>query len=107
MNKLLTGLGAAALAASALAAPAAAQDEQTSVGVRIADLDLSNPSAAARLDLRLRNAAREVCGEADARDLRFAEQTAACQKAAIARAKSAVALAMRGGGGHIAALRTE
>jgi UrcA family protein len=94
MFKTLTVLGAAALAAAALATPAAAQ-EQTSVIVRVGDLDLSKPSDAARLDMRLRAAAREVCGDADPRDLGLSALTQNCQIEAVTRAKAEVTLAMR------------
>lgn len=106
MIKTLTLAGAAALAASALATPAAAQLEQGSVLVRVADLDMANPADAARLDLRLRNAAREVCGDADPRNLSLAAQTSGCQTEAIARARAEVTLAMRSGGTRVVALRT-
>jgi UrcA family protein len=106
MIKTLTLLGAAALAASALAGPAAAQAEPSSVLVRVSDLDLSRPADAARLDLRLRNAAREVCGDADARNLSLSAQTSGCQAEAIARARAEVTLAMRHGGARVVAVRT-
>lgn len=106
MIKTLSLAGAAALAAAAPATPAAAQTEQSSVVVRVADLDVSNPADAARLDLRLRNAAREVCGDADPRNLSLSAQASGCQTEAIARARAEVTLAMRSGGTRVIALRT-
>ena len=106
MLKILTAIGAAALAASALAAPAAAAaaDEPTTVAVKFADLDLSKPADAKRLLMRLRIAAREVCGTADPRDARIAELVEICQAQAMARAE--VQLANLSGGSRTLALGT-
>lgn len=107
MFKILTALGAAALAASALTSPAAAAPAgETSVAVSYAGLDLANPADAARFDQRLRVAARDVCGDATALDLRMSAKVGTCQTEAIARAKSDVQVAMRTGGSRVVALRT-
>ena len=107
MIKTITALGAAALAAFAFAAPAAASPAgEESVAVSYAGLDLSKPADAALLDVRLRAAAREVCGTADARNLSLSAQADACQKEAIARARADVQVAMRTGSGRVVALRT-
>src|SRR5947199_403534 len=58
MFKTLILAGAAAIAAAAPATPAAAQTEQSSVVVPVGDLDLSKPSDAARLSLRLPSSRR-------------------------------------------------
>jgi UrcA family protein len=105
MIKTITALGAAALAAFAFTAPAAAQTE-TSVAVSYAGLDLSNPADAARFDMRLRAAAGEVCGTADARNLSLSAAVDSCRKEAIARAKADVQVALRSGGSRVVALRT-
>jgi UrcA family protein len=107
MFKTITALGAAALAAFTLAAPAAASPVgEDNVVVGIAGLDLARPSDAARLDMRLRRAAEEVCGTADGRDLRLSGAVAACRTEAIARARADVEIAMRSGGSRVVALRT-
>jgi UrcA family protein len=107
MLKILTALGAAALAASALSAPAvAAPAAEAEVAVSYAGLDLSRPSDAARLDQRLRAAARQICGEAPILDLRFSAKVDACRADALARAKADVQVAMRSGGSRVVALRT-
>jgi UrcA family protein len=105
MIKIPTALGAVALAASALPVAAAPVD-QGRIAVSYAGLDLSNPADAARLALRLRSAAREVCGSADPRDLRLAAGVDGCQHEAIARARADVELAMRAGGIRVVAVRT-
>lgn len=106
MIKILTALGAAALAASALSTPAAAQVDETSVVVSYAGLDLANPADAARLERRLRIAATAVCGEAPLLDLTQTAHVRACKADAIARAKSDLQLALRAGGNRTLALRT-
>lgn len=107
MIKTITALGAAALAAFAFTAPAAAAPaDQESVVVSYAGLDLSKPADAARFDMRLRAAAREVCGSADGRDLPLSAAVDACRKEAIARARADVQIAMGSGGSRVVALRT-
>lgn len=59
-----TGLAAAMLATSMTAVPAIAGEagEVATAEVRYADLDLSTERGQNRLHLRMRSAAREVCG---------------------------------------------
>jgi UrcA family protein len=102
----LLGATAATAAAFAFATPASAQNEDRAA-VSIAGLDLSNPADAARLDHRLRAAARAVCGPDQGNDLRIHRQTMACEKSAMARARSDVQVALRGTGGTPVALTTD
>jgi UrcA family protein len=106
MLKILTALGAAALAASALSTPAAAAPDDTKVVVSYAGLDLSNARDAAQLDRRLHAAAREICGEAATLDLRLSFEFRACQADVLARARTDLRVAMRSGAGRTVALRT-
>jgi UrcA family protein len=63
MLKPLAGaLALALLAAPALAAAPTTPADVATAAVRISDLDLSNPSDAARLDKRVKVAAMSVCG---------------------------------------------
>src|SRR5688572_11742918 len=76
-----------AMVAGFLPVPALASTVETrSLDVSYADLDLSNPDGAVKLDRRVKAAANAVCGRADARDLRLARSVAACRKDALARA---------------------
>jgi UrcA family protein len=100
--RIVSALGALAATAAtvAFATPAAAQaEEERSVTVSIAGLDLSNPTDAVRLDRRLRAAAQIVCGPDERMDVRSHHEAMACQKSALARANADVQLALRGGGG--------
>jgi UrcA family protein len=108
MLKILTALGAAALAASALSTPAAAgpADDGTRVAVSYAGLDLSRPADAARFDRRIRAAARTVCSDAPMLDLGVAARVQACEDSAIARARADLRVALRASGERVLALRT-
>lgn len=107
MLKILTALGAAALAASALSTPAAAAPEDNvSVVVSYAGLDPAKPADAARLDRRLRAAAHAICREASVPDLDLARQTAECEAGVLGRGKSELQLAMQSGRSRTLALRT-
>ena len=71
------------------AAPALAQ-EPAAVNVslvRTADLDLGSNAGQRKLDLRLANAAREVCGTASDSDLRGKNDVRQCRDETIAKAK--------------------
>jgi UrcA family protein len=107
MIKILTALGAAALAASALCTPAAASPvDQTKVVVSYKGLDLANPADAARLERRLREAARAVCSDAPILDLSLAGEIEACRAEVMSRARADMQVAIRSGGGRVLALRT-
>jgi UrcA family protein len=108
-NRTLSALAAVALTGATLAAgtSASAQGIEDSVKVRYGDLDLSSTSGAARFERRLRNAAKEVCGE-ETRDLLINEAVHACQARAMANARSdlQVAIATKAGSRTVA-LRTD
>lgn len=107
-NRTLSALAAVALsgAAMAVSTPAAAQ-EQDSVVVRYADLDLSTPAGAERFEQRLRRASADVCGDVSI-DLEISGAVKACRARAIANAKAdlQVAMAKPAGGNRVVALRT-
>ncbi|HMC90932.1 MAG TPA: UrcA family protein [Allosphingosinicella sp.] len=108
MLKILTALGAAALAASALSTPAAASpaEDEARVVVSYAGLDLSSARDSARLDQRLRAAASQICGEAPGLDLSLSSRVNACKADALGRARTDLRVAMRSGAGRTVALRT-
>jgi len=95
-NRTLSALAAVALSGAtlAIATPAFAQSEDQ-VSVRYADLDLSSPDGAQRLDQRIRLAAVQVCGNFS-NDLRLNETVGECQARAIADAKAGAQVAFAG-----------
>jgi UrcA family protein len=56
------------------------------VQVPVGALNLANPAGAAKLDARLRAAAKQVCAPEDYRDLRAVADRAACERTALNRA---------------------
>lgn len=83
----------AALAAGALALglPALAQaDEAAAVTVQYAKSDLKTEAGARSVYSRIRVAARQVCGDADARELRRARAVNECRDAAVANAVASI-----------------
>ena len=106
--RIVSVLGAMAATAATLAfaTPAAAQTEDRSVTVSIADLNLANPSDAVRLDYRLQAAARQVCGPDQGADTKARQQMSDCQTIALRRAKAQVEVALRGGTSKTIALST-
>ena len=85
---LTAGTVLAGTASPAIAAPPAAPTRIVSY----ADLDLASPAGRARLDQRLAAAARAVCGDAFATDLRTLAQVRACRAETLANAYAAAGL---------------
>jgi UrcA family protein len=106
--RLVSSLGALAATAAtvAFATPAVAQEETRSTIVSFAGLDLTKPADAARLDRRLRIAARQVCESGERATLRVVQEVRDCETAALAHARADVQLALRGGTGSQVALTT-
>ena len=103
-NKTVSAVAAALLATGtvALSTPAfAAELDEVSVPVRVGDLDLGTAEGAARLDRRIRAAAREICGHAPAQDLVMQKVVGSCQARVVADAaaevRTVVAAASRSG----------
>ena len=72
------------------AAPALAQEpagEINVASVRIADLDLGSSAGQRKLDQRLANAARDVCGTASNVDLEGRNEVRKCRNQTLANAK--------------------
>jgi UrcA family protein len=91
------------LAAAAFAAvPALAQEAPTSVSVAYGDLNLSSPHGAAVLKARVKAAARQICGVAQAPGLTEAMAVSACRTSVLSSAEPQMNLAMnRGGSGSV------
>ena len=99
-NKTVSAVAAALLATGtvALSTPAlAAELDEDSVSVRVGDLDLGTAKGAARLDRRIRAAAREIFGHVPAQDLAMQAMVESCQArvvaGAAAEARSVIAAA--------------
>jgi len=79
---------AALLVASLSAAPGLAQDapvQSRTVAVSYADLDLRSDAGRDTFDSRIRNAIRQVCGEASSADLRGQNRVDACRSELASR----------------------
>ncbi|MGH6633595.1 UrcA family protein [Sphingopyxis sp.] len=74
-----------ALSLTVAAVPAAAQTEGATAAVNTNDLDLTHAADRARLDMRLKNAARRVC-QSGLRGLAEAARQSACVSATLANA---------------------
>jgi UrcA family protein len=54
--------------------------------VSVGELDLANPAGVARLDARIRAAAKQVCAPENYRDLRAMADRTSCERTALERA---------------------
>jgi UrcA family protein len=109
LKRTLTALAAAAVTAGAVAIafPAHAAPARDSVTISLEGLNPGDPADAARIDRRLRNAARDLCETQLIQPLRLREQAAACEKSVIADGRASVELAAaRQGGPFRLTLRT-
>lgn len=101
MYRTLSALAAAALTvgAFALTAPAQAAPVEDGVTISLEGLNPADPADADRIERRIRNAARDLCGSQAFQPVRFMQQAAACEKAALTEARTAVELAASRQGG--------
>ena len=99
-TRTVSALAALALTAGtlALSTPVHAAPIEEQVEVKTSDLDLSSAKGVARLDRRVRAAAREICGTVPVTDLNMQRQVAGCQQAVLDNARKDVALALRAAG---------
>src|SRR4051812_27365451 len=100
--RTLSAFAAAALTLTAAAAATVASAEEMdtqSVVVRVDDLNLGNQAGLARLDNRLKVAARGVC-DSGARDLKSLRLDAECRAKALAGARTEVAAIVSGRSGR-------
>ncbi len=83
----ITIFALAAIASAATITPTAAAEPVTVTSiVRTADLDLASPVGQQELDLRIAQAAREVCGTASSVDLEGKNAVRQCREQTIAQA---------------------
>jgi UrcA family protein len=92
---MLSALAALAVTAGtfALAAPAQAAPAEDVVSISLEGLDASDPADAARIDRRIRGAARNLCRAELIQRIEMRERAAACEDALTADARGAVKLA--------------
>jgi UrcA family protein len=83
LTMIAAGLGGWLLASTAFAAT---QADPPAVRVKYAELDLTKDAGVEHLYTRLRNAARQVCGRADNRNLAALADQDACMQRALDRA---------------------
>ncbi len=95
MYRTLSALAAVAvtIGAFSLTAPAEAASIEDGITVSLAGLDPADPGDADRIDRRIRNAARDLCGSQMLQPVRMMQQAAACEKAALAEGRAAAELA--------------
>ncbi len=95
MYRTLSALAAAALTIGtfALTAPVHAAPLDEGVTVSLDGLNPADPADAGRIERRIRNAARDLCGSQQLQPVRFMQQAAACEKAAVDEGRNAVQLA--------------
>lgn len=85
---LLAAVAMTCLQGAAFAGPVPMEATHRTVKVPVGELNLANPDGVARLDARLRAAAKQVCSPADYRDLRAMADRASCQRIALERANA-------------------
>lgn len=84
MRKTIAPLIAAALALGAVTAAAAQPAERLSTRVQVADLNLQSDAGAETALRRIRNAARQICGDqTGVRDLKRQAMSDACVRDAV------------------------
>jgi UrcA family protein len=101
MYRSLAALAALAMTAGTLAfaTPALAARGDEAVTVTLDGLNPADPADADRIERRIRNAARGLCESQAVQPLRLMQQAAACEKAMVAQAQTAVELAASRQGG--------
>ena len=87
MFKTIPALAALAAASALLVPTVSHAEDQTSVRVSYADLDLAKSIGQQRLQHRIAYAAERVCGWADDRDLNYTRAVGDCRHETIADAR--------------------
>ncbi len=75
--------------------------------VETADLNLASPKGRAALEIRIRTAARHVCGVGESRDMRAASNASACFDVALSNARNQMATMLKKAGQDVAALNED
>lgn len=85
---LIAAVAMTCLQGAAFAGGVPMEATHRTVEVPVGALNLANPAGVARLDARLRAAAKQVCAPQDHRDLRAIADRAACERTAMNRAQA-------------------
>jgi UrcA family protein len=80
-----------ALCAASIAVVAPASAGERTIKIKVDDLDLARPSAQAKLEMRVANAVRSVCGSRDSRQLGEQADIKRCEAEATANAEAQMA----------------
>lgn len=101
MYRTVSALAAIAITvgAFALTAPAQAAPADEGVTITLDGLNPADPADSAHIERRIRNAARDLCGSWRIQPVGLMSKAAACEKAAVAEAQTAVELAAARQGG--------
>jgi|SRR5512146_581503 UrcA family protein len=83
---LLAAVAMTCLQGAAFAGTVPMEATHRTVQVPIGELNLANPDGVAKLDARLRAAAKKVCAPEDYRDLRAVADRSSCERTALQRA---------------------
>jgi UrcA family protein len=94
MTKTIPAIAALAAAAALLVPTVSRAEDENSVRVSYADLDLAKSIGQRKLQRRIVWAAQTVCGPTDERNLSYAHAVTACRNVAIADAQPAVKAAI-------------
>ena len=96
LKRTLSAIAAAALAAGtvAIATPAVAAQAQDGITIAYGDLDLSTDAGKARLDRRVRQAARSFCGDVPLQNIGQRTAVLACHSEVAAAAEEDLRTAM-------------
>jgi UrcA family protein len=109
MYRIFSALAALAMTAGTLAltTPAQAAPADEAVTISFDGLNPADPADAERIERRIRNAARSLCGSQLVQPVRLMQQAAECEKATLADARGSVEIAAaRQGGPFRLTLRT-
>lgn len=100
-HRTLSAVAAAALTVGifALTAPAQAAPVDETVTVSLDGLNPGDPADAARIERRIRSAARDLCDSRLIQPILLMQRARECEKAIVAEARSAVELAAARRGG--------
>jgi UrcA family protein len=85
---LIAAVAMTCLQGAAFAGAVPMEATHRTVQVPIGELNLANPAGVAKLDTRLRAAAKKVCAPEDSRDMRAIADRATCERTALNRARA-------------------
>lgn len=101
LHRRFSAIAALAMTAGliAAAAPAQAAPADETVTISLAGLNPGDPADSDRVERRIRNAARDVCGSSLRQPVKMMQRAADCEKSVMAEAQGAVEIAAARQGG--------